>query len=712
MAEVVHAVAAIDSAVNMNSTSFATRLTISSSDLSTAGFSTGEDVIVLFWAILSQANLATEQVWQLTYNGSAITNGTASPRLDCPSFANTGQNVGWMARVNLGGSLGDFDFDNQRQGTSANVTVQKARMVIIRCADLGTENVDWFWNESTTNVAHTTTYSGTNRASITWTPASSTEDWVAFAATHIAIDSTSVNAEARLLLDGTTLVAGDWSIEGESNNEELASWMFGVMENLATSSHTITVETRDDGTAANDHRQSNILLLRAGRFPDMFWHVNSNVSTSPDTRTQVATVTSSLSGNQDALIAVNLHHDIVATENDCWVDVEIADSTITPNTAPNGTFDNFTLCAGIARDGTDELNVMWMDVEALSSGAQNIDANASATDNTTAIEPRLLVWGFLLASSATPATATPGAISAALALPAGSAKGAAKTTPAVTVGALTVPAASVQGVGKTLPSVVSAGLAVPAVSARGGSVTAPSVVDAALTVPSVTAFDSGAAGAAAPAVTATSATIPAVTVSGAASVSPSALTVSLTIPAVSLTYGTVSTPAVLDVTLTLPQVSVIGSGAATVTPDQIAAALALPQATPVSTASVSLSMLAAVLAMPAAMTAGAAKTALSVLNVSLSLYGPTPTAAASTTPSPVALVLALPDVQVFGPAQVDGGLHLIVVLPAAIGLDATEAITYQEGGLTVTVLSGSLAAAAQSGGLTVSSQSSGLEVAQ
>lgn len=401
MAEAVHLVEKITSAVSMNSTSFATRMTLSAAELGSAGFANNDEALVLLFAIMRQANTGTEQVYQVTYNGSAITSSVASPRIDSwGTSADTGRNIGFMGRVNLG-TLADLDFDNQRQGTSANVFVDRATLAAIRLSDFGTENTDWWWNKSTTDVAHTTTYSGTNRASITF-DAETGEDYVVFSYAHFAVDSVVVNFEGRVMLDGSTLVCGDYSEEGESTTEERTLFCWGVLSGLSEASHTVTFESRDDtSTASNNHRESALLIFKASQFPDLFYHLNSNTTCNSGTDTQVATVTDSLSAAQNALIIGGGNMDQnFATGGWLWVR-EGGSTVLTPATDDSqGT----TTANWVANDITDELNAFWLGYEALSSGAQDLDLFAHQGDGSTGnhpmIGPRLLVWGLELGAGA------------------------------------------------------------------------------------------------------------------------------------------------------------------------------------------------------------------------------------------------------------------------------------------------------------------------
>lgn len=400
MAEVIHAQAVLDSPDVSNSASLATRLTLSAASLSSAGFVNSDEAIVFVFGAYHQANIATDQGWRLLYNGSTISNSTADPYLASANFVNGGRTSAYMTRINLS-TLADFELQNVRVGTSANVTIQRARIIVLKASDLGTEDVDWFWDKSTTDTTHTATYSGTDRATITWTPASGTEDWLVIGSDHIALNDVANNAEGRLFLDGTTLVAGDYSEEAEVAAEEWPHLMVGIMEDLSTSSHTITYESRDDAiTTANHCRESAILLVRAGKFPDLKWDTPADNAFVADTNEIIANITASLSEAQDALIFGSMRCDVGTADEMSWMWMEDNGTPIEPNLDGSAGSDN----AGSAPsfDATDENQLTWAGISARSSGAQDLEmwGRCSSATPGNAEEITLVLWGLELGIAA------------------------------------------------------------------------------------------------------------------------------------------------------------------------------------------------------------------------------------------------------------------------------------------------------------------------
>jgi hypothetical protein len=291
VAQAVHYHERITSDAGMSSTTLTTLLTISSGDLSGAGFANNDEVIVLVMLVASQAGTG-EVIWRVQYNAATITNSVANPRMNC---APNERSAAFMWRGNLG-TLNDFIVQRATGTAGQTISLPKVEFWIIKASAFGTENTDWVWNKSTTDVANTTTYSSTSRAAATIPASSGTQDWVVFWYVHHAIDSTSVNAEAQGRIDAA-VNAGDFSEEGESTAEEMARVMFHFAT-LSSATHAVDLQTRDDtATAANNHRESAILAFRKSVWTDIFFHDAGTQAITTATDTQVATLTNSVSVN-------------------------------------------------------------------------------------------------------------------------------------------------------------------------------------------------------------------------------------------------------------------------------------------------------------------------------------------------------------------------------------------------------------------------------
>ena len=403
-AEAVHYHERITTQQSRSVNTMATVMTVSAAELTSAGFQANDDVLILFFGVFAVAS-TNEVEWELTYGGagSVITNA-AEPRID-PGAGGIERAVSWMGRVNLGGTINDIDLDWLTGTNGTNVFLEKAEIVVIRLSDFGVENTDWFWDKSTTAVANTTTYSSTNRASVTIDLTSQpVEDWVAFAFVQTAMDAVNINSEVRLMLDGS-LVAGDWSEEGESATEELVRVFFDLAPSVSAASHTWSIETRDDtATAANDHRESALLVFRRAKWPDLYVHEPGTVSVANATDVQAATITDSFSTGQDALIFGQGELNIDTLSQNTFMWVRQGGSTILEPVIDDGS----ALSNQRSYDATDELHTHILSFATLTSGAQDLDLfvhhTGGATENM--VLTKFIVWGMEQATPVVTSTVT------------------------------------------------------------------------------------------------------------------------------------------------------------------------------------------------------------------------------------------------------------------------------------------------------------------
>lgn len=139
--------------------------------------------------------------------------------------------------------------------------------IVIQWVDLtDLDAAHWEYDEDTTVTQHTTTPA--DRASVTISATANDEDWLVLATTDITIDSTSIQAEARVNRDSDADVDLLHNEEGNATADNLVMTMARVYR-LASGSHTFTVQTRDQTTGSNDHNFSAIVAIRlTGVFAD------------------------------------------------------------------------------------------------------------------------------------------------------------------------------------------------------------------------------------------------------------------------------------------------------------------------------------------------------------------------------------------------------------------------------------------------------------
>ncbi len=399
MAEAVHVHERITSQVSESGLSFVTKMTISASELTTAGFAANDDVIIFAWVMVATASGSTHPIWQVTYNGAGLHVG-APYRYD---LATTIREKGTLAmfRVDLGGTVADIDLDLASGTDTVSVFIEKAEIVVIRYSDFGVDNTDVFWNESTTDYAHTTTFSPTDQASVTFTPGA-VEDWIVIGSIETQVDSATVNHEYRINLDSGTFLGSESgtnvpSEEGEDTAESKSATMIDRV-NLSTSEHTIENEVQDDATGANNNRRSALLIFRAGVWADLFIHENGDVSIADDTDVQVATITDTLSTAQDVVM---FGHGLpaetsTALNSQGWMWIREGGSTVIDPVIDQSSGLNLTH----GFDNTDQ-NLNSVLAFRNLSGTLDLDLFHHQTDDSTRTlhKSTLLVWGMELAGA-------------------------------------------------------------------------------------------------------------------------------------------------------------------------------------------------------------------------------------------------------------------------------------------------------------------------
>jgi len=173
------------------------------------------------------------------------------------------------------------------------------------------------------------------------------------------------------------------------------------MENLSVASHTITYESRDDTTtAANNHRESAILLIRAGRWPGLFWATPADNAYVADTDEILANVTASLAEAQDALIIGSIRCDVGTADEQSWLWMEDNGTPITPNLDSAGGTDNVGNAPSF--DATDEMQNTWIGISGRVPGTLDLEmwGRCSSATPGNAEEITLVHWGLLMPPTA------------------------------------------------------------------------------------------------------------------------------------------------------------------------------------------------------------------------------------------------------------------------------------------------------------------------
>lgn len=210
--------------------------------------------------------------------------------------------------------------------------------------------------------------------------------------------------------------------------------------------------------------------------------------------------------------------------------------------------------------------------EELDAGANNHTWNViskdaagttSETAGTTAAESDN--WGAWAvevteAGGGTPATVTPGVVSATVAVPSPTGVAPATVTPAVVAGVSAVPGPEAIGGTVVEPAVVAGVGAVPAPSAVGAAKASPTVVSTVVAVPTPTVTVPGAGATVTPDVASLLVTVPQPVAVAPATVSPSVVALSVAVPQPTVIGGTIVSPGVVALVVAVPSVTVTSAG--------------------------------------------------------------------------------------------------------------------------------------------------------
>jgi len=361
---------------------------VTAAQLSAAGFAVNDEVFILAWSNNDINESAANSRTALFYGASEQLPG---PILRHGAVNARHRNHKHFKRLNLGGTLQDIEYQiSPGSGTAPTQDCEKAELFVIKAADFGTENTDWFWNEVISATGLTTT--PVSFASVAITPPS-TQDYVAVA--WAAIDATTANSNAvvELMVDGVVV---DVASREPENSAELLPFLFIRRFSLTSgASRTVEIRCYNDSASAHEHEYTRLLVFKASTFPDLYFNGPADGLVSTATDTQIATVTNTLSEAQNCLIigtgVINI--DTVDIPTYLWGRSGGAD--IEPDTDGGTGFG-----ADWSYDATDEVDVAWVAYASL-SGTLDIDLmlRHTAGGNRSVNDRGLLVWGMKLGAA-------------------------------------------------------------------------------------------------------------------------------------------------------------------------------------------------------------------------------------------------------------------------------------------------------------------------
>ncbi len=299
MPTAVHVNATQTSQSSNSTTTYTTELTIAAATLTSAGFAANDDVIVMYLTNMEVNDTANHYRVQLTYDGTPL--GSAEVEFD-PGNLNRENTMRWWTRLDLGATVGDIDLDILSVDDPGEAFLNKAEITVVRLADFGVENTDWFHDLDTVLETHTTAWADTIGASLTWTP-TLVEDWVVLSTVQIVANAASRSPQSRLNLDSGTIIAGEWRDENESVEDERRYMSATMLTSLAASEHTIEVENQEEASFnASQHRSSELLIFRKDVWADIYFAGAASDTLISQTEVEVLAITDTLSTTQDMIL--------------------------------------------------------------------------------------------------------------------------------------------------------------------------------------------------------------------------------------------------------------------------------------------------------------------------------------------------------------------------------------------------------------------------
>ncbi|MGE0371945.1 MAG: hypothetical protein AB7Q01_08665 [Gammaproteobacteria bacterium] len=140
--------------------------------------------------------------------------------------------------------------------------------------------IDHEFDEDTTATAHTTSFN--NRAALTF-DSPNAEDWLVIASVAISATDDTVQSEWLVDLDSSDnelFGQETGNLDSESHVRTLAR-----VYSLTAASHTFTVQSRDDTSAANSYASSRLMAIRLASFTDAHHAWTQTTTTSADVQT-------------------------------------------------------------------------------------------------------------------------------------------------------------------------------------------------------------------------------------------------------------------------------------------------------------------------------------------------------------------------------------------------------------------------------------------
>lgn len=240
----------------------------------------GHKYFIYFHMGLGSSSTSAKINYQVKYGANIQYTGTVEPG----GAANTARQVSWID-VYTQPSTAVAVTVSFKAAAASTAGALNAHLLALDLDEKMIENYDYYYNENTTALQHTTTF--TSKASITLNNADGIKDWLVFAMEDVQVDSTSINHEAKIW-DGSSgyLVR---SLEGEDMAERYTFAMMASMDNVARGT-TYSIQVRDDTGTSNDHKESRIFAFDLNVFNSHTTHWSSGAVALGSSMTQITTM--------------------------------------------------------------------------------------------------------------------------------------------------------------------------------------------------------------------------------------------------------------------------------------------------------------------------------------------------------------------------------------------------------------------------------------
>jgi len=200
----------------------------------------------------------------------------------------------------------DIDMQVNEQG-DGTAEIDQLQIVVIELSECFQEGTDFLYdiNETNTNIP-VGSFTSTNNASVTFTPANAGDDWLVIGIQQLDPADTSTEQLTRMERSGeASSLTPDTAQEGEDTGEDIMQHMIARVFNLGAVSNTFAMTaSRESGGSPGVRLSSTIIAIRLNKFLNFGASYVDGIITTDTTNdfatsTEIATVDMTPSGQDD-----------------------------------------------------------------------------------------------------------------------------------------------------------------------------------------------------------------------------------------------------------------------------------------------------------------------------------------------------------------------------------------------------------------------------